>query len=163
MNNMMWILSINRSDWLQEVNILFLRLLSLFIFLDNEKMLFSSAVKSADSLGNHLNGLLHDAENRIHDLSTADEMSQPPFSTRASFSSIIGKYCPWLNLIAFVLCFECETLWGWRQSAWEIFPQLFRNQARDSIEWSLPRIKVKSLQLWGFQITFESRKRGRGL
>ncbi|XP_037909834.1 uncharacterized protein LOC119650787 isoform X3 [Hermetia illucens] len=53
-----------------------------------------SQFKSADSLGNHLNGLLHDAENRIHDLSTADEMSQPPFSTRASFSSIIGNSGP---------------------------------------------------------------------
>lgn len=49
-------------------------------------------VKNSDSLGNHLNSLLHDAENRIHELgSGAEDISQPPFSTRASFSSIIGE------------------------------------------------------------------------
>ncbi|KAG4075868.1 hypothetical protein HA402_003694 [Bradysia odoriphaga] len=51
--------------------------------------------KNSDSLGNHLNSLLHDAENRIHELgSGAEDISQPPFSTRASFSSIIGNAYP---------------------------------------------------------------------
>ncbi|XP_055377283.1 uncharacterized protein LOC129609384 isoform X2 [Condylostylus longicornis] len=50
-----------------------------------------SQFKVQETLGNHLNGLLRDAENRIQDLSGAEELPQPPYSTRASFSSIIGN------------------------------------------------------------------------
>lgn len=77
------------------------------------------AVKSTDSLGNHLNALLHDAESRVYELSGGSSggggglstittaagssgyggpmddgggLPVPPCSTRASFSSIIGKY-----------------------------------------------------------------------
>ncbi|XP_055322318.1 uncharacterized protein LOC129578170 isoform X3 [Sitodiplosis mosellana] len=46
--------------------------------------------KSTDSLGNHLNNLLREAENRIQELSGIEDTPQAPFSTRASFSSIIG-------------------------------------------------------------------------
>ncbi|XP_031618328.1 uncharacterized protein LOC116337694 isoform X3 [Contarinia nasturtii] len=46
--------------------------------------------KSTDSLGNHLNNLLREAENRIQELSGIEDAPQAPFSTRASFSSIIG-------------------------------------------------------------------------
>lgn len=54
---------------------------------------YTIAGKNPDSLGNHLNALLQDAENRIHELGTgAEDLPQLPFSTRASFSSIIGKY-----------------------------------------------------------------------
>lgn len=49
-------------------------------------------VKSSDSLGNHLNNLLREADNRIHELSGNEDVPQAPFSTRASFSSIIGKF-----------------------------------------------------------------------
>lgn len=73
-------------------------------------------VKTSDSLGNHLNALLQDAENRVYDLSggsggsgngaqgngvgvgsgaSADDpntMQLPVFNNRASFSSIIGEY-----------------------------------------------------------------------
>lgn len=49
-------------------------------------------VKSPDSLGNHLNNLLREAENRIQELSGMDDTPQAPFSTRASFSSIIGRF-----------------------------------------------------------------------
>lgn len=49
-------------------------------------------VKSTDSLGNHLNNLLREAENRIQELSGIEDTPQAPFSTRASFSSIIGKF-----------------------------------------------------------------------
>lgn len=48
--------------------------------------------KTPDALGNHLNALLRDADNRIQELSGADDLAQAPFSTRASFSSIIGEY-----------------------------------------------------------------------
>lgn len=57
-------------------------------------------VKSPDSLGNHLNNLLREAENRIHELSGMDDIPQAPFSTRASFSSIIGKLASIFFLIA---------------------------------------------------------------
>lgn len=53
---------------------------------------FGNSVKSHDSLGNHLNNLLREAENRIQELSGMDDTPQAPFSTRASFSSIIGKF-----------------------------------------------------------------------
>lgn len=49
-------------------------------------------VKSTDSLGNHLNNLLRDAENRVQELSGIEDTPQAPFSTRASFSSIIGMF-----------------------------------------------------------------------
>lgn len=49
-------------------------------------------VKSTDSLGNHLNHLLREAENRIHELSGIEDSPQAQFSTRASFSSIIGEF-----------------------------------------------------------------------
>lgn len=49
-------------------------------------------VKTPDALGNHLNALLRDADNRIHELSGAEDVPQAAFSTRASFSSIIGEY-----------------------------------------------------------------------
>lgn len=48
-------------------------------------------VKSPDSLGNHLNALLLEADNRIQELSGVEDSPQVPFSTRASFSSIIGE------------------------------------------------------------------------
>lgn len=48
-------------------------------------------VKGSDNLGNHLNVLLQDAENRIHELGSIEDNLQVPFSTRASFSSIIGE------------------------------------------------------------------------
>lgn len=48
-------------------------------------------VKSTDSLGNHLNNLLREAENRIQELSGIEDAPHAQFSTRASFSSIIGK------------------------------------------------------------------------
>lgn len=61
-------------------------------------------VKSTDSLGNHLNNLLRDAENRIQELSGIEDTPQAPFSTRASFSSIIGKsmYKKYMYLFAVI-------------------------------------------------------------
>ncbi|XP_059610717.1 ankyrin repeat and fibronectin type-III domain-containing protein 1 [Phlebotomus argentipes] len=47
--------------------------------------------KGGNTLGNHLNSLLRDAENRIQELGSAEEIPQTPYSTRASFSSIIGN------------------------------------------------------------------------
>ncbi|XP_055679772.1 uncharacterized protein LOC129787936 isoform X3 [Lutzomyia longipalpis] len=47
--------------------------------------------KGNNTLGGHLNSLLRDAENRIQELGSADEIPQTPYSTRASFSSIIGN------------------------------------------------------------------------
>ncbi|XP_061391671.1 uncharacterized protein LOC133327115 [Musca vetustissima] len=44
---------------------------------------------SVDSIGTKLNGLLKDAEIRIHDLSGLEGTCQPSFSTRPSISSII--------------------------------------------------------------------------
>ncbi|XP_059217823.1 uncharacterized protein LOC106080825 isoform X2 [Stomoxys calcitrans] len=44
---------------------------------------------SVDSIGTKLNGLLKDAEIRIHDLSGLDGTCQPSFSSRPSISSII--------------------------------------------------------------------------
>lgn len=71
--------------------------LSLFYFV---------TVKSLDSLGNHLNNLLREAENRIQELSGIEDAPQP-FSTRASFSSIIGKSYHLNHLQCFVLqCFQ---------------------------------------------------------
>lgn len=84
----------------------------------NIYLYYAFAVKTSDSLGNHLNALLQDAETRVYDLSgggtgtsgpaaggvgsgsgsgatttdDANAMQLPPFSTRASFSSIIGEY-----------------------------------------------------------------------
>lgn len=52
---------------------------------------FFCLVKGSDNLGNHLNVLLQDAENRIHELGSIEDNLQVPFSTRASFSSIIGE------------------------------------------------------------------------
>lgn len=55
------------------------------------------SVETSDSLGSHLNNLLREAENRIHELSGLEDIPQAPFSTRASFSSIIGEFplCQW--------------------------------------------------------------------
>lgn len=50
------------------------------------------SVETTDTLGSHLNNLLHEAENRIHELSGLEDIPQAPFSTRASFSSIIGEF-----------------------------------------------------------------------
>lgn len=48
-----------------------------------------------------MNALLQDAENRIHELGTgAEDLPQLPFSTRASFSSIIGKYLYIVNFFS---------------------------------------------------------------
>ncbi|GAB0088266.1 Ankyrin repeat and fibronectin type-III domain-containing protein 1 [Sergentomyia squamirostris] len=47
--------------------------------------------KGNSTLGNHLNSLLRDAENRIQELGSAEDIPQTPYSTRASFSSIIGN------------------------------------------------------------------------
>ncbi|EDW17007.2 uncharacterized protein LOC6575537 isoform X2 [Drosophila mojavensis] len=44
---------------------------------------------SVDSIGTKLNGLLKDAESRIHDLSGPDGLCTPGFSSRPSISSII--------------------------------------------------------------------------
>lgn len=53
---------------------------------------FCSAV-SVDSIGTKLNGLLKDAESRIHDLSGPEGLCPPVFTSRPSISSIIiGEY-----------------------------------------------------------------------
>jgi len=39
-----------------------------------------------------LNALLRDAEHRVHDLGGAEDNLQAQYNTRASFSSIIGKF-----------------------------------------------------------------------
>lgn len=49
-------------------------------------------VVAAELLGKHLNGLLQDAENRIHELSGFEVNPNVPSGTRASFSSIIGEF-----------------------------------------------------------------------
>lgn len=63
-------------------------------FCNNTHLFFSRfvSVKSTDSLGNHLNNLLREAENRIQELSGIEDIPQAQFSTRSSFSSIIGKF-----------------------------------------------------------------------
>lgn len=46
-----------------------------------------------DSIGTKLNGLLKDAESRIHDLSGPEGLCPPVFTSRPSISSIIiGEY-----------------------------------------------------------------------
>lgn len=64
-------------------------------FLCNKKYIFSLLPcfwLPVESLGKHLNSLLFDAENRIQELSGLEmNAAQVPYSSRASFSSIIGK------------------------------------------------------------------------
>lgn len=63
------------------------------------------AVSVEDSLGNHLNNLLRDAENHFQDLSGIDDVPQPPYSTRSSFSSIIGESVTVGDACALFLCY----------------------------------------------------------
>lgn len=58
--------------------------LSTVLFIDQ-----SQSVVSVDTIGTKLNGLLKDAESRIHDLSGPEGLCPPVFASRPSISSII--------------------------------------------------------------------------
>lgn len=47
--------------------------------------------QSSDNLGNYLNSLMFDAEQKLHHLAGVSESASQAFNTRASFSSIIGS------------------------------------------------------------------------